>query len=136
MIKEIIHDTNFLSQKSTAATNADRQAVQDLKDTFIANNQRAAGLAANMIGIHKRIIVFGLGGLPVMMVNPQITAKKQPYQTEEGCLSLSGTRPTQRYNQITVKFQNENFEWQTQDFTDFVAQVIQHEIDHCNGILI
>lgn len=136
MIKEIIHDTNFLSQKSTAATNADRQAVQDLKDTFIANNQRAAGLAANMIGIHKRIIVFGLVGLPVMMVNPQITAKKQPYQTEEGCLSLSGTRPTQRYNQITVKFQNENFEWQTQDFTDFVAQVIQHEIDHCNGILI
>ena len=87
MIKEIIHDVHFLSQKSTPATSADIQAVQDLKATFIANSDRAAGLAANMIGIHKRIIVFGLGKLPVMMINPEIVAQNTPYQTTEGCLS-------------------------------------------------
>ena len=136
MIKEIIHDVHFLSQKSTPATSADIQAVQDLKATFIANSDRAAGLAANMIGIHKRIIVFGLGKLPVMMINPEIIAQDTPYQTAEGCLSLDGVRPTQRFKHITVKFQNEQFQWQTQDFTDLIAEVIQHEIDHCNGILI
>lgn len=136
MIKEIIHDVHFLSQKSTPATSADIQAVRDLKATFIANSDRAAGLAANMIGIHKRIIVFGLGKLPVMMINPKIIAQDTPYQTTEGCLSLDGVRPTQRFKHITVKFQNEQFQWQTQDFTDLIAEVIQHEIDHCNGILI
>lgn len=136
MIKEIIHDVDFLSQKSTPATSADIQAVQDLKATFIANSDRAAGLAANMIGIHKRIIVFGLGKLPVMMINPEIVAQNIPYQTTEGCLSLDGVRPTQRFKHITVKFQNEQFQWQTQDFTDLIAEIIQHEIDHCNGILI
>lgn len=136
MIKEIIHDVHFLSQKSTPATSADIQAVRDLKATFIANSDRAAGLAANMIGIHKRIIVFGLGKLPVMMINPEIIAQDNPYQTTEGCLSLDGVRPTQRFKHITVKFQNEQFQWQTQDFTDLIAEVIQHEIDHCNGILI
>ena len=90
MIKEIIHDVHFLSQKSTPATSADIQAVRDLKATFIANFDRAAGLAANMIGIHKRIIVFGLGKLPVMMINPEIIAQDTPYQTTEGCLSLDG----------------------------------------------
>ena len=136
MNKEIIHDVHFLSQKSTPATSADIQAVRDLKATFIANSDRAAGLAANMIGIHKRIIVFGLGKLPVMMINPEIIAQDTPYQTTEGCLSLDGVRPTQRFKHITVKFQNEQFQWQTQDFTDLIAEVIQHEIDHCNGILI
>ena len=136
MIKEIIHDVHFLSQKSTPATSADIQAVRDLKATFIPNSDRAAGLAANMIGIHKRIIVFGLGKLPVMMINPEIIAQDTPYQTTEGCLSLDGVRPTQRFKHITVKFQNEQFQWQTQDFTDLIAEVIQHEIDHCNGILI
>ena len=136
MIKEIIHDVHFLSQKSTPATSADIQAVRDLKATFIANSDRAAGLAANMIGIHKRIIVFGLGKLPVMMINPEIIAQDTPYQTAEGCLSLDGVRPTQRFKHITVKFQNEQFQWQTQDFIDLIAEVIQHEIDHCNGILI
>lgn len=136
MIKEIIHDVHFLSQKSTPATSADIQAVRDLKATFIANSDWAAGLAANMIGIHKRIIVFGLGKLPVMMINPEIIAQDTPYQTTEGCLSLDGVRPTQRFKHITVKFQNEQFQWQTQDFTDLIAEVIQHEIDHCNGILI
>ena len=136
MIKEIIHDVHFLSQKSTPATSADIQAVRDLKATFIANSDRAAGLAANMIGIHKRIIVFGLGKLPVMMINPEIIAQDTPYQTTEGCLSLDGVRPTQRFKHITVKFQNEQFQWQTQDFTDLIAEVIQHEIAHCNGSLI
>ena len=136
MIKEINHDVHFLSQKSTPATSADIQAVRDLKATFIANSDRAAGLAANMIGIHKRIIVFGLGKLPVMMINPEIIAQDTPYQTTEGCLSLDGVRPTQRFKHITVKFQNEQFQWQTQDFTDLIAEVIQHEIDHCNGMLI
>ena len=136
MIKEIIHDVHFLSQKSTPATSADIQAVRDLKATFITNSDRAAGLAANMIGIHKRIIVFGLGKLPVMMINPEIIAQDTPYQTTEGCLSLDGVRPTQRFKHITVKFQNEQFQWQTQDFTDLIAEVIQHEVDHCNGILI
>ena len=136
MIKKIIHDVHFLSQKSFPATPADIQAVQDLKATFVANCDRAAGLAANMIGIHKRIIVFGLGKLPVMMINPKIVAQNTPYQTTEGCLSLDGVRPTQRFKHITVKFQNEQFQWQTQDFTDLIAEVIQHEIDHCNGILI
>src|SRR5699024_10482918 len=136
MIKEIIHDVHFLSQKSTPATSADIQAVRDLKATFIANSDRAAGLAANMIGIHKRIIVFGLGKLPVMMINPEIIAQDTPYQTTECCLSLDGVRPTQRFKHITVKFQNEQFQWQTQDFTDLIAEIIQHEIDHCNGILI
>lgn len=136
MTKEIIHDVDFLSQKSTPATSADIQVVRDLKTTFIVNSDRAAGLAANMIGIHKRIIVFGLGELPVMMINPEIIAQDTPYQTTEGCLSLNGIRPTQRFKHITVKFQNERFQWQTQDFTDLIAEVIQHEIDHCNGILI
>ena len=136
MIKEIIHDVHFLSQKSTPATSADIQAVRDLKATFITNSDRAAGLAANMIGIHKRIIVFGLGKLPVIMINPEIIAQDTPYQTTEGCLSLDGVRPTQRFKHITVKFQNEQFQWQTQDFTDLIAEIIQHEIDHCNGILI
>ena len=136
MTKEIIHDVHFLSQKSTPATSADIQAVRDLKATFITNSDRAAGLAANMIGIHKRIIVFGLGKLPVMMINPEIIAQDTPYQATEGCLSLDGVRPTQRFKHITVKFQNEQFQWQTQDFTDLIAEIIQHEIDHCNGILI
>lgn len=136
MTKEIIHDVDFLSQKSTPATSADIQVVRDLKATFIANSDQAAGLAANMIGIHKRIIVFGLGELPVMMINPEIIAQDTPYQTTEGCLSLNGIRSTQRFKHITVKFQNERFQWQTQDFTDLIAEVIQHEIDHCNGILI
>lgn len=136
MTKEIIHDVHFLSQKSTPATSADIQAVRDLKAAFITNSDRAAGLAANMIGIHKRIIVFGLGKLPVMMINPEIIAQDTPYQTTEGCLSLDGVRPTQRFKHITVKFQNEQFQWQTQDFTDLIAEIIQHEIDHCNGILI
>lgn len=136
MIKEIIHDVHFLSQKSTPATSADIQAVRDLKATFIANSDRAAGLAANMIGNQKRMIVVGIGKLPVMMIHPEIIAQDTPYQTTEGCLSLDGVRPTQRFKHITVKFQNEQFQWQTQDFTDLIAEVIQHEIDHCNGILI
>lgn len=136
MIKEIIHDVDFLSQKSTPATTVDTPTIQDLKDTFIANCDWAAGLAANMIGVHKCIIVFGLGKIPVMMINPEIIAQNTPYQTTEGCLSLNGVRSTQRFKHIKVRFQNEQFKWQIQDFTDLIAEIIQHEIDHCNGILI
>lgn len=136
MIKKIIHDPHLLSQPSSPATSADIQTIQDLKDTFIANADQAAGLAANMIGIQKRIIVLGLGKLPVMMINPQIITQDTPYSTTEGCLSLDGVRPTQRFTHIKVKFQDEQFKWQTQTFNDLFAEVIQHEIDHCNGILI
>lgn len=136
MIKKIIHDVQFLSQSSTLTTSSDTQAIQDLKDTFIANCNQAAGLAANMIGVHKQIIVFGLGKIPVIMINPKILAQDTPYQTTEGCLSLNGTRPTRRFKHIIVKFQNEHFKWQTQSFSDLIAEVIQHEIDHCNGIVI
>lgn len=107
-----------------------------MKDTLIANNGKAAGLAANMIGVQKRIIALFVGPLPIVMLNPIIVKKADKYLAYEGCLSLEGERPTERYKKITVKYQNENFETRQQAFSDFVAEVIQHEVDHCNGILI
>ena len=107
-----------------------------MKDTLLANNGKAAGLAANMIGVQKRIITLFVGPLPIVMLNPIIVKKADKYLAYEGCLSLEGERPTERYKKITVKYQNENFETRQQDFSDFVAEVIQHEVDHCNGILI
>lgn len=107
-----------------------------MKDTLLANNGKAAGLAANMIGVQKRIIALFVGPLPIVMLNPIIVKKTDKYLAYEGCLSLEGERPTERYKKITVKYQNENFETRQQDFSDFVAEVIQHEVDHCNGILI
>ena len=107
-----------------------------MKDTLIANNGKAAGLAANMIGVQKRIIALFVGPLPIVMLNPIIVKKADKYLAYEGCLSLEGERPTERYKKITVKYQNENFETRQQEFSDFVAEVIQHEVDHCNGILI
>lgn len=136
MIKPIIHDQSFLAQSSTVATPADAQVIQDLKETLVANADRAAGLAANMINIHKKIIVFHLGTIPVVMVNPAIITKRQPYNVKEGCLSLTGERSVRRFRKITVKFQDEQFNWHIQAFQDWIAEVIQHEIDHCNGILI
>lgn len=136
MIKPIIHDQPFLVQSSTIATPTDVQVIQDLKDTLIANANRAAGLAANMINVHKRVIVFYLGTIPVIMINPEIITKQQSYNVKEGCLSLTGERSVQRFQKITVKFQDEQFNWHIQDFQDWIAEVIQHEIDHCNGILI
>lgn len=134
--QNIIHDQLFLSQKSTSANSADLKVAEDLRDTLLANRDKAVGLAANMIGKNKRIIAFYVGLLPLVMLNPQITKKSGEYLTEEGCLSLSGERKTKRYRTITVTYQDMNLNTKTQEFTDFIAEVIQHEVDHCEGILI
>lgn len=134
--QNIIHDQLFLSQKSTSANRADLKVAEDLRDTLLANRDKAVGLAANMIGKNKRIIAFYVGLLPLVMLNPQITKKSGEYLTEEGCLSLSGERKTKRYRTITVTYQDMNLNTKTQEFTDFIAKVIQHEVDHCEGILI
>ena len=134
--QNIIHDQLFLSQKSTSANRADLKVAEDLRDTLLANRDKAVGLAANMIGKNKRIIAFYVGLLPLVMLNPQITKKSGEYLTEEGCLSLSGERKTKRYRTITVTYQDMNLNKKTQEFTDFIAEVIQHEVDHCEGILI
>lgn len=134
--QNIIHDQLFLSQKSTSANRADLKVAEDLRDTLLANRDKAVGLAANMIGKNKRIIAFYVGPLPLVMLNPQITKKSGEYLTEEGCLSLSGERKTKRYRMITVTYQDMNLSTKTQEFTDFIAEVIQHEVDHCEGILI
>ncbi|MGN9010414.1 peptide deformylase [Lactobacillus amylovorus] len=134
--QNIIHDQLFLSQKSTSADRADLKVAEDLRDTLLANRDKAVGLAANMIGKNKRIIAFYVGLLPLVMLNPQITKKSGEYLTEEGCLSLSGERKTKRYRTITVTYQDMNLNTKTQEFTDFIAEVIQHEVDHCEGILI
>lgn len=134
--QNIIHDQLFLSQKPTSANRADLKVAEDLRDTLLANRDKAVGLAANMIGKNKRIIAFYVGPLPLVMLNPQITKKSGEYLTEEGCLSLSGERKTKRYRTITVTYQDMNLNTKTQEFTDFIAEVIQHEVDHCEGILI
>ena len=134
--QNIIHDHLFLSHKSTSENRADLQVAEDLRDTLLANRDKAVGLAANMIGKNKRIIAFYVGLLPLVMLNPQITKKSGEYLTEEGCLSLSGERKTKRYRTITVTDQDMNLNTKTQEFTDFIAEVIQHEVDHCEGILI
>ena len=136
MIKEIIHDPIFLSVKSYDATAEDFQVAADLLDTLTANKDRCVGMAANMIGVSKRIIVFDCMGKYMTMFNPVIIKQEAPYETEEGCLSLSGTRKTKRYKKIKVRFQNEKMQTRAQTFEGWTAQIIQHEIDHCNGILI
>lgn len=136
MIKPIMHNEAFLKQKSTDATPADASIITDLIDTLRANSAHCVGMAANMIGVKKRIIVFSIGPIIVPMVNPVITKKEKPYETEEGCLSLSGVRKTTRYENIEVSYLDQNFKPQKQTFQGWTAQIIQHEIDHCNGILI
>lgn len=136
MIKPINHDTNFLSQKAELATKADQSVVTDLLDTLEANSEDCVGMAANMIGVNKRIIVFSMGIMNVPMINPEITKKSGKYTTSEGCLSLIGERQITRFEKITVKYLDNNFHAHTQEFSEFIAQIIQHEIDHCNGILI
>lgn len=135
-VQNIIHDQLFLSQKSTSANRADLKIAEDLRDTLLANRDKAAGLAANMIGKNKRIIAFYVGPLPLVMLNPRIIRRSGEYLTSEGCLSLNGERKTKRYKTITVTYQNISLETKTQEFTGFIAEVIQHEIDHCEGILI
>lgn len=136
MIKQINHDLTFLSQKAQLATKADRNVVTDLQDTLKANAETCVGMAANMIGVNKRIIIFSMGIMNVVMINPIIISKSQPYDTKEGCLSLTGERPTKRYKNITVKYLDTDFQEHTQEFSDFIAEIIQHEIDHCEGIII
>ena len=136
MIRPIMHDPLFLAQKSAPASEADRQIIIDLSDTLRANLDRCVGMAANMIGEKKRIIVFCIGPAQMVMINPQIIAKSGEYETEEGCLSLTGVRKAKRWQKITVKYQDQLFRQNTGTFEGFTAQIIQHEIDHCDGILI
>ena len=137
MIKEIMHDPIFLSGKSEAATAEDLQVADDLLDTLTANKEKCVGMAANMIGVRKAIIVFDNGGDYMTMFNPEIIKMSGLYETEEGCLSLIGDpRKCKRYKTIKVKWQTKNFETRIKTFSGWTAQIIQHEVDHCNGILI
>ena len=137
MVREIVHDPILLGVKSEPATKEDLQVARDLLDTLIANKDACVGMAANMIGVRKRIIVFDNEGKYMTMFNPEIIKMSGPYDTEEGCLSLlGGSRPCKRYQTIKVQWQNEQFQTRIKTFTDWSAQIIQHEIDHCNGILI
>lgn len=136
MIRPIQHDPMFLSQKSQPATKADLQIGADLLDTFHAHRQNCIGMAANMIGQLKTIIVIDFVPQPLLMFNPQIVKQADPYQTSEGCLSLEGQRPTTRFRQITVTFYDRNLKLRRLQLTDLYAEIVQHEIDHCNGILI
>ena len=137
MIKEIMHDPIFLSGKSQAATAEDLQVAEDLLDTLTANKEKCVGMAANMIGVRKAIIVFDNGGEYMTMFNPEIIKMSGLYETEEGCLSLIGEpRKCKRYKTIKVKWQTKNFETRIKTFSGWTAQIIQHEIDHCHGILI
>ena len=137
MIRELIHDPVFLGAKSERATKEDQQTALDLMDTLLAHKETCAGMAANMIGVRKRIIVFADGGKYTTMYNPEIIKKDGIYETEEGCLSLlGGPRKCRRYKSIKVQWQNEEFQLRIKTFTGWTAQIIQHEVDHCNGILI
>ena len=136
MVCEIMKDVFFLSQKSTPATPDDLSVAQDLLDTLEANKDGCVGMAANMIGISKRIIVFDNNGTNMVMFNPEIIRQSGPYEAEEGCLSLTGVRSTKRWHSIKVQYQNEKFQTRLKTFTGWTAQIIQHEIDHCNGIVI
>lgn len=129
-------DETFLAQKSASATNMDLYIGQDLKDTLTFYADSCVGMAANMIGYLKNIIIFSIGPVQIIMYNPKITKKSKPYKTKEGCLSLQGERETTRYENITVEYQDETFKKRKQNYSGFVAQIIQHEIDHCNGIII
>ena len=137
MIKNIIRDPIFLAQKSAPATLPDLPVAQDLRDTLNAHRDGCVGMAANMIGVAKRvIIIFDDNGSATVMFNPEIVKCSGAYEAEEGCLSLTGTRKARRYRSIKVQFQNERFDTRLKTYTGFTAQIIQHEIDHCNGVLI
>ena len=136
MIQPIMKDPIFLAQKAKQATPADRQTALDLLETLQAHKDGCVGMAANMIGVAKRIIAFDCDGKYMVMYNPEILRKDGPYSTEEGCLSLAGKRACKRWKSIKVRYQNENFAVRIKTFKDFTAEIIQHEIDHCNGILI
>ena len=136
MVREIMRDEAFLSQKAEPATLEDLPVAQDLLDTLTAHKAGCVGMAANMIGVCKRIIVFDNEGKYTVMFNPEIIKKSGSYEAEEGCLSLTGIRKAKRWQSIKVQYQNEQFQTRFKTFTDWMAQIIQHEIDHCEGILI
>ena len=136
MVKQIVRDPLFLQQKSEPATEADKQVIVDLMDTLKANSDRCVGMAANMIGVKKQIIVVAAGPFIFPMVNPVITKKSGKYETEESCLSLDGVRPCTRYKEIEVDYLDQDFKPQHGKYKDFTAQIIQHEIQHFSGELI
>ena len=136
MVRDIMRDEDFLSQRAEAATEEDLAVAQDLLDTLAAHREGCVGMAANMIGVNKRIIVFDNEGAYMVMFNPEIVKKSGPYEAEEGCLSLSGTRRVRRWRSVKVQYQNEKFQLRFKTFTGWTAEIIQHEIDHCEGVLI
>ena len=136
MVREIMRDEAFLAQKAEPATQDDLNVAQDLLDTLAAHKDGCVGMAANMIGVNKRIIVFDNEGTYMVMFNPEIIKKSAPYEAEEGCLSLPGVRKARRWRAVKVQYQNEKFQIRFKTFTGWTAQIIQHEIDHCEGILI
>lgn len=136
MVREICRDEAFLSQRAEPATKDDLGTAQDLLDTLLAHKDGCVGMAANMIGVNKRIIVFDNDGAYLVMLNPVIVRQSELYEAEEGCLSLNGTRKTKRFRSIKVQWQNEMLQTRLKTFTGWTAEIIQHEIDHCEGILI
>lgn len=136
MVRKICKDEMFLAQKAEPAVQDDLEIAKDLLDTLTAHEGSCVGMAANMIGVNKRIIAFDNEGKYMVMFNPMILKKSGVYETEEGCLSLTGIRKTKRWKSIKVQFQNQEFQTRIKTFTGWTAQIIQHEIDHCEGILI
>ena len=136
MIREICRDETFLVQKAAPATADDLATAQDLLDTLTAHKDGCVGMAANMIGVCKRIIAFDNEGTYMVMFNPVIVRQSGPYEAQEGCLSLTGVRKTKRFQTVKVQWQNEKFQTRLKTFTGWTAEIIQHEIDHCEGILI
>lgn len=136
MVREIMKDKVFLAETSEKATAEDTEIARDLLETLEAHKAGCVGMAANMIGVRKRIIAFDNEGSYMVMFNPEIVKKSGAYETEEGCLSLTGTRKTRRWQSIKVQYQNEKMQIRFKTFTGWTAQIIQHEIDHCNGIII
>ncbi|HIX90171.1 MAG TPA: peptide deformylase [Candidatus Agathobaculum pullicola] len=136
MIREVCKDETFLAQKAEPATPDDQQIAVDLLETLEHHKAGCVGMAANMIGVNKRIIAFDNEGKYMVMFNPEIVKKSGPYEIEEGCLSLTGVRPAKRWQTIKVRWQNEQFQQRIKTFTGWTAQIIQHEVDHCDGILI
>ena len=137
MIRELVHDPFLLARKSAEATKEDLNTVRDLLDTLAAHKETCVGMAANMIGQQKRIIAFDCEGKYMVMLNPEIITFSGEYETEEGCLSLlGGPRKCKRYQKIKVRYQNEQLQTRMKTFTGWTAQIIQHEVDHCNGVLI
>ena len=136
MVQEIMKDMILLAQPSDPATPDDLPCAQDLLDTLKAHRESCVGMAANMIGVRRRIIAFNDAGKYAVLFNPEIVKRSDPYETEEGCLSLAGVRSAKRYRKIQVRYQDDRFRTRYKTYEGWTAQIVQHEIDHCNGILI